>query len=380
MPYEYLYFLAAFLISFGLSGWLVLRRDVFLRMANRRMDASAVQAAHSVPTPRVGGVAVLFSVVLIGTLMTAHDPGRIWMVAITLLPVFFAGLAEDLGFEVNPRRRLVAAGVSSLMCILLFGAWITRTDLPVMDFFVEITIVGVVFTVFAGAGICNAFNLIDGLNGLSSMIGITVAVALSIIAQQGAQPHIAMWGYVVACALVGFLVFNFPWGKIFMGDAGAYGIGHLLVWFAILLMHNVPQLSPWAVLLVFFWPLADTVLAIVRRLRSGKPTHQPDRLHFHQLVMRTLEISILGRSARHIANPLSTVVMIPMFVAPPMVGVLLWNQTTSAAFAFVFFSILFAVTYSVGMVWARASRTQSGGRLLYDAVVQRISAVVHMVL
>ena len=116
--------------------------------------------------------------------------------------------------------------------------------------------------------------------------------------------------------LLGFFVFNFPLGAIFLGDAGAYGLGHILSWLAISLMIRVPEVTPWAVLLIFFWPIADTFFAIYRRRIAGRPTDQPDRLHFHQLVMRALEITLTGRKLRRLTNPMSTVVMMPLFTAP----------------------------------------------------------------
>ena len=108
---------------------------------------------------------------------------------------------------------------------------------------------------------------------------------------------------MVIAAVLGFMILNFPFGKIFLGDAGAYVLGHLLVWTSILLIKYQPSVSPFAVLLVFFWPIADTGLAIWRRLKLGNPTDRPDRLHFHQLTMRYLEIRFFGRDRRNISNP-----------------------------------------------------------------------------
>ncbi|AJE47154.1 Glycosyl transferase family 4 [Celeribacter indicus] len=308
--------------------------------------------------------------------MAMDGTGQTWFLALSLIPVFAAGLLEDLGVGVSPKHRLLAAALSSVLAIILFGAWVARTDLVGLDFLVAFAPVGIALTVFGGAGICNAFNLIDGLNGLSATIGITVAVALGLIASRGGQPDLATWGYVIASALTGFLLLNFPWGKIFMGDAGAYGIGHLLVWVAILMLDALPDLTPWALLLVFFWPLADTVLAIVRRRRSGKPTDQPDRLHFHQLVMRAIEIGKLGRGARHIANPLATVVMMPFFMAPPFVAVILWDNAVAAAIAFFCFVVLFATSYSTGVLLARAWRKNSGRKFIYGLMRQKVHSLI----
>jgi UDP-N-acetylmuramyl pentapeptide phosphotransferase/UDP-N-acetylglucosamine-1-phosphate transferase len=312
----------------------------------------------------------------VGIPITFRDSGQTWLLAVSLVPVFGAGLAEDLGFGVSPMRRLFAAALSSLLAVALFGVWVTRTDVAGLDALVAFAPVGIALTVFGGAGICNAFNLIDGLNGLSGMIGISVAVALALIATQGDHTELAVWGYVIASALAGFLLMNFPWGKIFMGDAGAYGVAHLLVWVAILMLDRIAQLTPWALLLVFFWPLADTILAIVRRRRAGKPVGLPDRLHFHQLVMRGLEIGLLGRGARHIANPLATVLMVPFFMAPPAAAVFLWDDAGTSALAFICFVGLFTGSYYTCLTLAGALRKNSGRQHPYSIVRQKLLSTV----
>ena len=136
--------------------------------------------------------------------------------------------------------------------------------------------VGILFTIFATVGVVNAFNLIDGLNGLSSYVTVSVAVSLSIIAFQAGNTQIPIFLVLVVAAVLGFMVLNFPLGKIFLGDGGAYALGHLLVWSAIIFINDADEVSSFSILLVFFWPVADTGLAIWRRWKLGTPTDRPD--------------------------------------------------------------------------------------------------------
>ena len=87
-------------------------------------------------------------------------------------------------------------------------------------------------------------------------------------------------------------------------------------------IENYEEINAFAILLIFFWPVADTGLAIWRRWKLGNPAGHPDRLHFHQLAMRFLEIRFFGRARRHLVNPLSTVVLVPLISAPQVLGVL----------------------------------------------------------
>ncbi len=271
----------------------------------------------------------------------------------SLVPVFAAGLAEDFGYEIKSRTRLMAAVISSLTAVALLQMWVPRVDIPVLDDLIAIAPVGIVFTAFATAGISNAFNLIDGVNGLSAITGAIVAIGLSSIADRAGEPLLAQSFLFILPAIFGFLIFNFPYGKIFLGDAGAYTLGHVLSWFAIMLMVRAEAVTPWAVVLVFFWPISDTLFAIYRRKISGKRTDQPDRLHFHQLVMRAIEICGAGRRYRFVSNPLTTLILVPFITAPVVAGVALWDRPKMAALAVVVFAAMLTISYLLGMSLAK---------------------------
>ena len=164
---------------------------------------------------------------------------------------------------------------------------------------------------------------------------------------------IAIFLALVSSAVLGFMVFNFPFGRIFLGDGGAYVLGHLLVWSAILLINHDPSISSFAVLLIFFWPVADTVLAIWRRLKLGNPTDRPDRLHFHHVAMRFIEIRFFGRDRRNIANPLATVILIPFISVPQIIGIYFWADFTTTVWCSIFMGMLVVVTYVVGISLAK---------------------------
>ena len=202
----------------------------------------------------------------------------------------------------------------------------------------------------------NAFNLIDGLNGFSSYVSVSVAISLSIIAFQIANVQVAIFLALLIASVLGFMTLNFPFGKIFLGDGGAYVLGHLLVWSAILLINHSRELSAFAILLIFFWPVADTGLAIWRRWKLGNPAGRPDRLHFHQLAMRFLEIRFFGRDRRSLANPLATVALIPLISTPQVLGVLFWDNFVATVWCTLGVGLLFVATYLVGINIAKKSR------------------------
>ena len=133
-------------------------------------------------------------------------------------------------------------------------------------------------------------------------------------------------------------------------------MGHLLVWTAIILVDSSSEISPFAILLIFFWPVADTILAIWRRWKKRKRADQPDRLHFHQLVMRFLEIRFFGRNRRRLTNPVTTIFLLPFIATPQIMGVMFWNNFEVSMSLAVVMMILFFGTYFSGVRFAKRMR------------------------
>ena len=348
VPFEWmtLSFSVSALTSFLIIVWFARSSKQHLK----RDDTSAVQALHINPTARIGGLAIFIALVVAAALSHSADNWKsLVLLLVSAVPVFIVGLAEDLGCLASPTRRLIAATVSGSVFIGLMGQWVLHTDVPGLDIALQWSPFAIAFSLFLAVGISHAFNLIDGLNGLAGFTAFAAALALATIAHQsGLTEHRDML-LTIAAAITGFLIFNFPFGKIFLGDAGAYVIGHLLVWVSVSILWNAPNVSPFAMLLIFFWPIADTLLAIMRRLSLGKPIAQPDRLHFHQLVMRGVEIVLLGRKKRRIANPLATLFTLPFVVAPMIAGVMCALDRGNAAMACGLFAVIFIATYKTGM-------------------------------
>ena len=267
------------------------------------MDEMAIQSAHVGIVPRVGGLAIYLGLLgLIPLLYFGFVPLYVvfdWnsedmaLIILSAFPVFFVGTSEDLGYRMSPKVRLLASATSSLITLVIFKVWITKLGMQLL-MAAFIAPVGILFAIFA-TGVINAFNIVDGLNGLSGYITLSTAITLSIVSFKVGNTQITVFLILLTAPILGFTFLNFPIGKIFLGDGGAYVLGHLLVWCAILLLAMEPEISSFAILLIFFWPVADTGLAIWRRWKLGNHADLPDRLHFHQLTMRYLEIRFFGR-------------------------------------------------------------------------------------
>ena len=160
---------------------------------------------------------------------------------------------------------------------------------------------------------------------------------------------IAHLATLVMFATFGLFILNFPLGRIFMGDAGAYSLGFILAWMIIFLMHRQPEISAWAMLAVIFWPVMDTVFAIGRRRLSNGQADKPDRLHFHQLIMRFWQIMSGGKLSKKVANPLATVTILPLAALPVMGGVVFVDQPMASFLVVAAAVFSFWLTYSLAI-------------------------------
>ena len=356
-----------FLVSaLGCLGSFLLSKS-FTQNKRAVRDIQAIQSAHTTFTPRVGGLVIYLTLLLTFLIskMFFIDLSALHLLILSAIPIFAVGFAEDLGFYMSPYQRLLASIISTILVLVTHGVWIDSVSLPIFDYFLGLAVVGILFTVFATVGVSNAFNLIDGLNGLSGYTVISTAAALAVLANRVGHSDAEVLLLFLIASVSGFLIFNFPFAKLFLGDAGAYTLGHLLVWLAIILVNHDDRISPFAILLIFFWPVADTILAIWRRWKTGLPTHRPDRLHFHQLVMRFLEIRYFGRNRRRLTNPIATLILIPFISAPQVLGVLFSEHIYYPIFLTLVVALLFILSYL--SCFKLAAKRRSRGLVKYSA-------------
>lgn len=135
--------------------------------------------------------------------------------------------------------------------------------------------------------VTNAMNLIDGLDGLAAGLGAIMAATLTVICLQAEQTLGILLGAALLGALLGFLPFNFPPARIFLGDTGAHFIGYALALIAVDGYRKAALLTFVVPLLAMAVPLLDTALSVLRRLRSHTPVFHPDGLHMHHRLLRT---------------------------------------------------------------------------------------------
>ncbi len=342
------------LISFAASAavtlWLV---HAAKGREGRSLDNnfSQPQKLHAVPVPRIGGLGIVAGLVLgaLSLALTRDLPAMqqaLWLL-LCGLPAFGVGLLHDFTDTIAPRGRLLATAVSAVLAYVVLGAAIQATDIPGLDWLAA-TVAGSLFlTVLAVAGISHAINIIDGLNGLAAMCVALMLAAISAVAFEVGDPFVGTLALVVLGAVLGFFLWNFPAGLIFLGDGGAYLLGFLLAEVSILLLVRNPEVSPLFPLLVCIYPVFETLFSIYRRywLRAS-PASMPDGIHLHSLVYRRLMRWAVGnRSAKALTrrNSMTSPYLWLLCSASVVPAVLFWDHSGAIAV----FLVLFGAGYSL---------------------------------
>lgn len=309
-------------VSFLTAIIIVLSRRFHISATTRGHAGLEVQSMHDAPTPRIGGLAVIVGIVASYAFLPGPSQHLLGLLLLSALPALIAGFSEDLNFEVSPKRRLIAAACSSALMIALSGQMLTASNVPGLNVVLSIAPVAFVFTIFATCGMTHALNLIDGLNGLAGGIALAMAGGLGLIAFMVGDAALVWVAAAMFTAIMGFLLVNFPLGKVFLGDGGAYTLGHILAWIAILLLARNPDISAWSLILCAFWPLMDTFATIARRLIERKAVGAPDRLHFHHIMMRLVRTVVGPQRSRLISNSIASALLAPLYILPVTLGVL----------------------------------------------------------
>lgn len=281
----------------ALVAWLLVHtRDFHLHLTGDHPEAGP-QKLHTESTPRIGGLAVMAGLVA-GLFATyamggagpsgAVEPLRPVALAFGLLPLFALGLIEDISKAVSVRLRLIVALAAGVTAYYLAGVRIESLGVPVVDALILShtwvgSIASLLLTLVAVAGLVHAMNIVDGLNGLLAGIAIVILGALAVVAERFGETGLAVLALTGLAATAGFALFNYPRGRIFCGDAGAYLLGYLLAVIVILLVLRQKAISPWFALTVVIHPVTETLYSAWRRWRQGlSPTH-PDARHMHSL-------------------------------------------------------------------------------------------------
>ena len=273
--------------AFGLSGIVIILMMQWMTLQSYAAESTDKHGISEVKSSRLGGVAVAVAVLvaMLFLLFSGYRGDNInaplglyWPLWLGAFGCFFLGLLEDLkNGSLSPRSRLISKALLLLVIFLLSPSLVlNNVGLPGVDWLLGFPWLALIITLFFSVGFINAVNTIDGANGLlPGIFTITCFIFVTEI------PVIALQAGFYGASL--FLIFNVISGRLFLGDAGSYGIGAAMLLSGLFALNrDLVSLSFLAAL--YFYPFVDFVVSIGRRLRSGKSITAPDNDHLHNRV------------------------------------------------------------------------------------------------
>ena len=269
----------------------VLGTVLILKFVGTRFGSDApdtIRKHHDQETSRLGGFTI-FLAFLIGSVWLATSQESFfteWLsVIVCSSAIFFLGFADDIR-PLGAKVKLIGQICIALLACALHLT-VERVTNPFSGGAVDLPIIiGVAVTVFWLVALPNLINLIDGMDGLSSGIGMFLCLTLGVISALAGDVQAGMLALIVAGALLGFLTFNFPPAKIFLGDGGAYFIGFFIAAASLKTSNKGSVAAALLVVVVALGiPLLDTLFALLRRAIRGVPLFQADAEHVHHRML-----------------------------------------------------------------------------------------------
>lgn len=351
-----------------LMAWMVSFSVCILIVATQRWhgrfsldsDTGGVQKVHKKSVPRTGGLALCAGVLAAAcvdafaspTATAAAQAGTgMLLLLVASVPAFFSGVMEDLTKTVTPKKRLLAIFASAGLAVGLLGASLPRVDVWGLDGMFVFLPFSIAMTVFAVAGITNSINIIDGFHGVAGIAIVIMLTGMGVIAWRCGDMLVVQLAATAIGATIGFLMLNYPTGRLFMGDGGAYLLGFLAAEIAVLTLMRNPAINAWQILAIYAYPVIEVLFSIYRRtMIYGTRAGAPDRLHLHSLFYRRCARQrIRARKHPWMCNA-GVAFFIAAWIGSATVCSLLFGDGVPAAFALVLFQVVLYVAVYMRLV------------------------------
>ncbi len=337
--------LTVFISSFAII-WVIVNLSMNRGLFTNEADLEGIQKFHVDPVARIGGLPI-FIAWFVAVFLSGDQFDLFFKIWLSSLPVFVAGLYEDLSARVSPLIRLLSAFLSIIIAFFWLDTGISSLGFEWVDYVLtDYVIISLLFTLLIVGGAVNSLNIIDGFNGLLGGYSILAFLAIAYVSHTLGDEMILQLSLISVASIFGFLVFNFPFGKIFMGDGGAYFLGFILAVISLMLVDRHEELSNWFVLLIFIYPMYELLYSVYRRKINHKTgATQPDANHLHSLVYRKLISCNRFKHNKVICNSMTAPVMWLLSLIG-IVPAIIWFDNQAALIIAVFtFMLIYTIMY-----------------------------------
>ncbi len=306
-------------------------------------EQQGIQKIHRKSATRIGGISIFATGILVGFFFR-DSYLQYSIVFLCIFLIFIIGLIEDITRKLSPTIRLV---LTIFVCSILVFMTETRlddVDLKFINFLLSQPLVAFFISALGISITSNAWNFIDGLNGLSSGTAFIVLISFSIIADQYNIIFLSNVLFSVAFIILGFLIVNLFTGQIFFGDGGSYAVGAFIAWSGIELVNQNNSILAWSIFLIIIYPATEFSFSFLRRIFTRKSPFVADNLHLHSLLYSYInELKLIGNTT--FLNSVCGSFLVLFASVPALIALIIGNNLNFIFITLVFFIMTYVCFY-----------------------------------
>jgi len=309
------FFIGVILIEIIFLGLIVFYWEKAIFFTTISKKYYGIQKIHKGSVPRLGGLAIYFCslLYLLSNDQNYYDFYSFFL--LSLLPLIAISLKEDLFHNVSAYTRLIIIIISSTVLMYFSDFNFPVIQIYGLDFILQNKIFNLIFLSLCLTILANGLNIIDGTNGLLSFTAILQLISIAYLSfvVKDYQLIKLIIPYIIFISI--FLLFNFPFGKIFAGDLGAYLFGFINGFIIIYFFGKNDDLLSWNAALILFYPIFEVLFSYIRKINCGKSPFMPDSNHLHLKAFFYLEKKLANSK---LANNLTFFVLLPLILMPSL--------------------------------------------------------------
>lgn len=334
------FILAIFFLYFlySLSVFIWSKRHAFFSL---NLTYQGLQRVHEDEIPRLGGF-IIYSFLFLYSFSVTDElyKDQLQLTLLCLLPMMVISIMEDVLHNTGYKLRLFSITISALFLIIFLVVNFPEVHIFSLSELFNSTTFNFLFFTICLIVLANGFNFIDGMNGLLAFYILGAVISCFHLAYLTGTPYLLFSRplFLYGLLILFFISINFPWGRLFMGDSGAYLFAMLLGIWVIIFFGNNKDVSSWNAALIFFYPIMEGAYSFSRKLYQKKSPFHPDREHLHSKIYDLLNYSL--KKAR-LSNNLTTIFLAVFWLSPPLILPLVYDSQILLIFSILFLSCIY---------------------------------------
>ena len=335
------------LVSILIFFFIIYTHQIIKFLNQTEINYYGIQKIHNKSTSRLGGF-VIYGSLIFFYFYSTEDQFLLKYLLISSFPLIVFSISEDIFQNMPPKLRILAIFSS---CILFYSLYLDNSfpqiDFPLLNFIHEDRFFSIVFFSFAILSVSNGMNIIDGSNGTCAFTALAQLLSIVFISSIVNDNQLLNLSLILIFFIFIFLIFNYPLGKIFLGDTGAYFLGFASCILTIELYGRNQGLPSWGAILILFYPVIETIFSTIRKKFYEKSSPlEPDPYHLHLKLFFFLKKKYNGSQLLKLNN-LIFILLIPICFLPSIINILFYDNLIYIICFIVFFTIFYFLYYLV---------------------------------